>query len=95
MSEGNNNNVYDFTAYKLERLINEVESPVEQETLMSLLDGYYQSLLGVSWEGGFPLVIPLMSETGERVRVLPPRFGAVGYDRYGKLLEEEEVEHGG
>jgi len=94
MSEGDNNNVIDYTAAKLERLINEVESPVEQETVMAILDGYYLGVLGISWEGGFPMVIPLVSKTGEKLRVLPPRCGALGYDSYGKLIKEEEVEQG-
>ena len=94
MSEGHNNNVYDYTVYKLERILLEEKSPLVQEALMGLMDAYYQEQAAISWEGNTPLAIPLVSETGVRIKVLPPRFGAMGYDENGVYIEEEEVEQG-
>ena len=94
MSEGHNNNVYDYTAYKLERILLKEKSPLVREALISLRAAYYRELAAISWEGDTPLAISLVSETGDRIKVLPPRYGALGYDENGVFIEEDEVEQG-
>lgn len=81
------NNVVDFTAAKLSKIADSLESPEDTEIIYSILAEYFEGEIAIAWENGGPVIMPLTDK--DRKNGIPPGFSVVGYDK-GKIEKGDD-----
>ena len=81
--------VIDFTAYRLEKMVETLDNPEDAEIVLGILSDYYEGDIAIAWKAGHPVIMQLEPESAS-LRGIPPGFSVVGYEP--ALVDEGEDE---
>ena len=79
--------VLDYTAYRLQKMVETLDNPEDAEIVLGILSDYYEGDIAIAWKAGHPVIMQLEPEAVSQ-RGIPPGFSVVGYEP--ALVEEEE-----
>jgi len=81
--------VVDYTAAKLNKIADTLESPEDVEVIYSILAEYFEGEIAIKWQDGGPLIMPVTEK--EKRKGLPPGFAVACTI---EAIEEEGVKGG-
>lgn len=84
-------NVIDYTAWRLEKLVLDQETPHNAQLIMNILSSYYEGDIAIAWELGQPVLMPTQPGEWHGWSDIPPGFTVASYQET-ELVGEVEVD---